>query len=84
MVIYVKLLKKDTINVTSEDIIKNMNDIDNMLKDNKIYITNTNFNFLKNKNYFMILGIFIIILFLFIYYIKFFFYKNKFLYSSKL
>ncbi len=84
MVIYVKLLKKDTINVTSEDIIKNMNDIDNMLKDNKIYIINTNFNFLKNKNYFMILGIFIIILFLFIYYIKFFFYKNKFLYSSKL
>ncbi len=68
MVIHVKLFKKDIIEITPEEIIENMNYIDNMLKDDKIYVINT--NFVKNKNYYIILCIMIIILFLLIFYIK--------------
>jgi hypothetical protein len=77
MVIHIKFEKKNNINITNEEIIKNMNIIDNYLKkdDNNIEIYVMNNIFLKNKNYFIILCIMIIILAILIYYIKNFIYK---------
>lgn len=72
MVIHIKFEKKKNIILTNEDILKNMNYIDNLLKEeNEIYIFEH--IFYKNKNYFIILSMMIIIILIFIYYIKYFF-----------
>ncbi len=89
MVIHIKFEKKDNIILTNEEIIKNMNILDNLLKDDNNLLKDDNnllkennlidlkeysiFYLVKNKNYFIILCIFIIILFLLIYYIKYIF-----------
>jgi hypothetical protein len=73
MTIFVELIKKNDINITNEDIIKNMNYMDDLLNndDNIIYenlfLTNL---FFKNKNYLIILSIIIIIILILIFYIK--------------
>lgn len=79
MVIHIKFEKKNNINITNEDILKNMSYIDDLLKkDSEIYDI-INYSVLKyqnkNNHYFIILCIIIIIIAILIYYIKYFLYK---------
>ena len=72
MVIHIEFIKKDNVSITNDDIIKNMNYIDDLLKENNDVCIMNNMlnNIIKYKNYFIILCIFIIILILLKKYIK--------------
>lgn len=72
MVIHIEFIKKDNVSITNDDIIKNMNYIDDLLKENNDVCIMNNMlnNIIKYKNYLIILCIIIIILIILIYFIK--------------